>query len=98
MRMRRPESASAMAAIRFELCEGGGALVLDVAEMVELLQVPFMRALPRLLVGLSPQAAIVGRTGIGIERHGFVRPHAVALKPLAPLCDQGLIVLHHLDQ
>ena len=45
---------------------------------VELREVMVVRPLPGLVVGLAPEAAVVGRARIGIERHRIVGPDAVA--------------------
>src|SRR6478736_8617690 len=98
MRMRSWAIVSRMPAGGLELREGSGALVLDVAESVELAEVMLVRALPGVRVRLTPESAIIGRTRIGVERHGIVGPDAVALQPFAPFRHEAGIVVGHGDQ
>ena len=47
-------------------------------ELRELAEIVGVRPLPGLVVGRAEQAAVVGRAGIGVERHRVVGPDAVA--------------------
>ena len=75
---------------RFELHQRQRTLFLNIAELVEAAQVVVVRALPGAIVGRAPAARVVGRAGIGKQRHGLVGPDAVldadarATLPLPP--------------
>src|SRR5690349_19883021 len=69
---------------RLELAQRTRALVLDVAEVIELLEVGRVRALPRVVVGPTPPPRVLGRARVGEHRHRLVRPYAVPREALAP--------------
>ena len=69
---------------RFELHQWRRTLFLNVAELVEAAQVEIVRALPGAIVGRAPAPRVVGRAGIGEQRHGLVGPDAVLVQMRAP--------------
>src|SRR5690606_11605381 len=103
-RRRRGSSARAVAGSGapvtrcLQLRQGDGALVLDVAERAERREVVLVGALPGAVVRLTPAQAIVGRARVGVERHGLVRPDAVGDEPVAPILDEGGLVLDRADE
>ena len=78
--------------------ERQGPLLLDVAERVEGLEIALMRPLPGRLVGRAEPRVVVGRAGIGEQRHGIVGPDTLAAQAIAPVVEQVLIVVRDLEQ
>ena len=61
-------------------------------------EVALMRPLPRPLVGRAEARVVVGRAGIGEQRHRVVGPDALAAQAIAPGVEQVLIVVRDLEQ
>src|ERR1041385_8472865 len=78
----------------FQLRQTAGLRLLDIAEARVPIEVVIEGALPCVVVGEAPQAALLGRAGIGEERHRLVGPYAVLLQFLAPARDDlGVVAL-----
>ena len=68
---------------------GSGRASCSSLRSAKVVEVVVDRALPGRVVRQAPEAAVVGRAGIGEQGHRVVGPHAGVAQPVAPRVDQA---------
>src|SRR5207248_3377765 len=70
----RPTAPSAYSGRHLEVAEAARPHLLNIAQRRMAVEIVIERTLPPVVVGLTPQAAVIRRAGIREQRHRVVRP------------------------